>query len=160
MSLPDDLMPLPTAPYDERPVSMPLDIEECRTALWLERGNITEAARRIKVSSHRLRRFVEKSPRLMEEQREAQQQLVDKAEDVVYDALSDEDPSRRDTMARFVLTNLGKERGYGTGSGNITIKPGSGKGAVMVTWGDNSPIQGEESSATDEDVKVIEHDAA
>jgi hypothetical protein len=55
MTEPTDLMPLPTMPYDERPMSLPLDVEECRTALWRVRGNVTEAAKLIKVHPNRLR---------------------------------------------------------------------------------------------------------
>lgn len=140
--LPTDLVPLPTAPYDERPVELPLDIEECRTALWMKRGNISEAAKLIKTSPARFRRFVQSSPRLMEEVKEAQQQLVDMAEDVAYEALTDEDPSRRDSMARFVMSNLGKDRGYGTANGggvNVNLP----KGRIRIEWADGSSLSAE-----------------
>src|SRR6476619_5108550 len=111
MDFPSDLIPLPTTPYSERPVSLPLDMEECRTALWLVRGNITEAAKLLKTTPLRLRQFVQKSPYLSAEMQEAKDQLVDIAEDVVYEALTDEDDkSRKDTMARFVLGSQGKPR--------------------------------------------------
>lgn len=132
---------------------MPLDIEECRTALWLRRGNISEAAKRLKVSPNRLRTFVKKSPRLMEEVEEARQQLVDIAEDVAYDALTDEaDPGRRDQMARFVMSNLGKDRGYGTGAGGVNIN--LPKGRVNIQWADGSSL----SAQSEPEAKVIEHD--
>lgn len=139
MSLPADLRPLPTMPYDQRPAELPLDIEECRTALWKCRGNITKAAELLKTTSSRLRIFIAKSPYLSSEQKEANEQLVDIAEDVVYDALTDgEDPGRRDTMARFVLTGLGKNRGHGSGGGGVSIN--LPKGPIQISWGDGSSI--------------------
>ena len=138
-------------PYDERPAELPLDVEECRTALWLSRGNVSEAAKLIKVSTGRLRKFVNGSKRLIEEQKEAQEQLLDIAEDVAYEALTDsEDKGRRDSMARFVMTNLGKDRGYGKGDGkggvNLNLP---GKGTIAISWDDGSSITGPE--------KTIEH---
>jgi len=110
------------------------------------RGNVTEAAKLLKVTSSRLRGFVQKSAYLSGEMREAQEQLADIAEDVVYDALTDEeDKSRKDTMARFVLTNLAKGRGYGTGAG-LNIKNSAG-GTIIVQWADGTSFGGSESAA-------------
>lgn len=129
---PNDLMPLPTMPYPERPDSLPLDVEECRTALWMHNGNVTEAAKTLKVSSSRLRSFIKSSAYLSAEAAEAREQLVDKAEDVVREALND--PDRADAMARFVLSSLGKTRGYNqnsaTGAKSINI------GNMTIVWGD------------------------
>lgn len=143
--IPDDLVALPTMPYSERPFELPLDVEECRTAIWMASGNITEAAKLLKVTSIRLRQFVKKSPYLSAEMQEAADRLVDIAESNVYNALTDElDPSRRDTMSRFVLTNIGKHRGWGSGSsGGVTVKNSAG-GTIVVQWGDGQVI-GEEA---------------
>jgi hypothetical protein len=139
MSLPADLRPLPTMPYSERPIELPLDVEECRTAIWKCRGNVSSAADLLKIPSSRLRTFISKSPYLSAEQKEANERLVDIAEDVVYDALTDnDDPSRRDTMARFVLTGLGKNRGHGSGGGGVSIN--LPKGPIQISWGDGSDI--------------------
>lgn len=154
MSLPSDLVPLPTAPYDQRPDSMPLNIQECRTALWRASGNITTAATLLKVPSNRLRNFVVKSPFLSAEHKEAQERLVDKAEDVIYNALNDSaDTGRQDTMARFVATNLGRHRGYGTGSPGISIN--APKGRINISWGDGSAIVGG-SNDDENDLRTIE----
>lgn len=145
MSLPNDLVPLPTMPYDERPSELPLDIQECRTALWRCRGNISNAAELLKTSSNRLRNFVKKSPYLSEEAKESQERLVDIAEDVVYDALTDkEDTARQDTMARFVLSGLGKARGHGAGNTGLTLN--LPKGPMTISWGDGSQITGNDNS--------------
>lgn len=126
-------------PYDERPSSLPLDREECRTAIWRMRGNITNAAKLLKVDARRLRAFVRTSPYLSGEVLEAAEQLQDIAEDVVYDALTDEqDKGRKDSMARFVLASQGRGRGWGSG-GNATINLKS-TGPVSITWGDGSQV--------------------
>lgn len=148
--LPPDLIPLPTMPYDERPVELPLDVEECRTALWRNRGNISLAAATLKISSSRLRTFVAKSPYLTTEQKEAGERLVDLAEDVAYEALTDDDPSRRDTMARFVMTGLGKNRGHGSGNNGVSIN--LPKGPIQISWGDGTQITGNDN----EPAKTIE----
>jgi hypothetical protein len=126
-------------PYSERPLELPLDVEECRTAIWMAAGNISEAAQLLKITSIRLRAFVKKSPYLSSEMQEAADRLVDIAESNVLNALTDEqDPSRRDTMSRFVLTNIGKHRGWGSGSpGNVTVKNSAG-GTIVVQWADGS----------------------
>lgn len=153
--MPENLLPLPTMPYDARPVELPLDVEECRTAIWRCRGNLSAAAVLLKVKSARLRKFVQNSPRLLDEVKEAQEQLVDIAEDVAYEALTDEeDAGRRDQMARFVMTNLGKSRGYGTGGNKVDVNLPKGK--VSIQWADGSSLNinsGDEAPAE----KVIDH---
>lgn len=138
-------------PYSERPSSLPLDIEECRTAIWKQRGNISNAAAMLKISASRLRTFIKNSPRLSAEVEEAREQLKDIAEDIVYEALTDgEDAGRRDTMARFVLTGPGKDRGYGSGGGNVTIN--APKGTINISWADGTSFSG------GEEAKVIDHE--
>jgi hypothetical protein len=146
-------------PYSERPAELPLDTEECRTAIWMAAGNISDAAKILKVTSIRLRNFVKKSPYLTAEMAEAHDRIVDIAESNVRDALTDElDPSRRDTMSRFVLTNIGKHRGWGTNSaGGVTIK-NSAAGTIVVQWADGSTFGNTEPELKEVEGKVIEHD--
>ena len=143
-TIPDDLVALPTMPYSERPSELPLDVEECRTALWMSSGNVSEAAKLLKTTSIRLRAFVRKSPYLTAEMQEAADRMVDIAEANVLEALQDElDPSRRDTMSRFVLTNIGKSKGWGAGnSQSLSLKNSSG-GTIIVQWGDGSKFGSE-----------------
>jgi hypothetical protein len=144
-------------PYDERPASLPLDREECRTALWRVRGNISQAAEILKVPSSRLRAFVRSSPNLQREIEEAAERLKDIAEEVVYEALTDEDdPGRKDSMARFVLTNLGQDRGYakGTGKGpqlNLNMPQG---GKISISWEDGTSINDNDTPKTIEGTVV------
>jgi hypothetical protein len=58
-------LPLPWFPYEERPHSMPLDVEECATALFLKKGDVGAAAERLRVTVARLNRTIRKSPRLI-----------------------------------------------------------------------------------------------
>ena len=154
--IPGDLVSLPTMPYSERPAELPLDTEECRTAIWMAAGNITEAAKLLKITSIRLRNFVKKSPYLSAEMQEAADRIVDIAEANVVEALKDElDPSRRDTMSRFVLSNIGKHRGWGTGSPNVNIKNAVG-GTIVVQWADGSKFGSNEPKEIDGE--VIEND--
>lgn len=142
-SLPSDLVPLPTAPWDERPAALPLDIEECRTALWLANGNISEAAGVLKVDPSRLRRFVNKSARLIDVMNEASEQLVDKAVRNIAEALDDaDDPARRDSMSKFVASTLGKGRGFNT---SMTVVNASKlpTGPLQFTWADGSDMKGD-----------------
>lgn len=140
MQYPSDLKPIPTQPWDERPDSLPLAVEDVRTALWLESGSIPQAAARLKVTPHRLRRFIGNSPRLIAEQNEAREQLADIAEGIVKEALLDPvDTGRRDGMAKYVLSSIGRVRGYGTGPGK-QININSEGGNILITWADGSPI--------------------
>lgn len=152
--LPSDLVPLPTTPYEQRPSSLPLDIEECRTAIWLSRGNVTEAAKRLKITPARLRAFVKNSPRLQDECEEAREQLIDIAEDVIAEALTDDsDAGRRDQMARFVAGTLGKRRGYGQNGASVNIN--SPKGPIVIKWGDGTSLSAPGDGAIDVTPKVV-----
>jgi hypothetical protein len=162
-NIPSDLVALPTMPYSERPAELPLDVEECRTAIWMAAGNISKAAILLKITSIRLRNFVKKSPYLSAEMQEAADRLVDIAESNVLDALTDEqDPSRRDTMSRFVLTNIGKAKGWGSGPASVSVK-NSASGTIIVQWADGSTFGDDNSKTIDGEViddKRTESDAA
>ena len=152
-TIPNDLVALPSMPWPERPLELPLDIEECRTAIWMAAGNISEAAKVLKTTSIRLRAFVKKSPYLSAEMAEAADRLVDIAEANVRDALTDElDPSRRDTMSRFVLTNIGKARGWGSGNNpGVTVKNSAG-GTIVVQWADGSTFGSEDTKTIEGEI--------
>lgn len=149
---PNDLIPLPTMPYDSRPEELRLDIEECRTALWACSGNISQAATLLKVTSLRLRRFVDQSPRLSAELQESRELLMDLAEQNVEEALGDtDDKIRRDNMSKFVLSNLGARRGYGPKGAGITINTQGKSGAMHISWGDGTSLGAEPDN-------IIEHE--
>ena len=158
--IPNDLVALPTMPYNERPAELPLDVEECRTAIWMASGNVTEAAKLLKITSIRLRNFVKKSAYLSAELQEAADRLVDIAEKNVKEALlDDQDPSRRDTMSRYVLSNIGKHRGWGTGGNAVNVKNSPG-GTIVVQWADGTQLRQEEPKTIEGEVINDESDAA
>ena len=159
-NVPDDLVALPTMPYSERPTELPLDVEECRTAIWMCSGNISKAATILKVTSIRLRNFIKKSPYLTAELQESADRMVDIAEENVLDALTDElDPSRRDTMSRFVLTNIGKSRGWGSSPNSLNVKNAAG-GTIIVQWADGSTFSSDDSKTIEGEVVDDQSDAA
>jgi hypothetical protein len=133
-------------PYSQRPVELPLDVEECRTAIWYARGNITQAASILKVPSARLRNFVVKSQYLSREVEEATEQLIDRAEVIVSEALDDEDDkSRQDQMAKFVLSSSkAKKRGWGAGSNPSLSVKNTGSGTMIVGWADGTQFKPDE----------------
>jgi hypothetical protein len=130
--LPSDLTALPTAPWAERPEELPLDTEECRTALWLCQGNISDAAEMLKVKSSRLRNFVKGSEYLIRELSEAAEVIKDIAEKNVVEALTDKgDSGRKDSMTRWFLERKAKDRGYGNAG---SAKMGGLKGNITISW--------------------------
>lgn len=139
--LPTDLVTIPTTPYSERPDSLPLDIEECRTALWLCKGNVTQAAEMLKVRSARLRSFVNASAYLRREMEEATERLKDKAMSVIEDALHGP-PERADSMARYVMTNLGHDRGFGN---KVSVKTLPNGGPTIFAWDDGTILNPSET---------------
>jgi hypothetical protein len=144
--LPQDLVALPTMPYSQRPVEIPLDVEECRTAIWKAKGNISRAAEYLKVPSTRLRYFVGKSPYLTRELRESLEIHVDRAEEIVDEALNDEeDKARRDQMARFVLgSQVARARGWGNGQAQPGMKIDNKGGMIVVQWADGTKFDGQQ----------------
>jgi hypothetical protein len=85
---------------------------------------------------------------------ESADRIVDIAESNVVDALTDElDPSRRDTMSRFVLTNIGKHRGWGTAGAGVTVKNSAG-GTIVVQWADGTSFGQPEDSDHGETIDV------
>ena len=59
-----EFVPLPFYPWDERPPTVPLDQDECATAIHLAHGDIPAAAFLLKIPPVRLHRLLRGSPRL------------------------------------------------------------------------------------------------
>lgn len=135
--LPRDLEPLPDYEWDERPEYIPLRTEEVRAALWLSGGNIGATAKSVGVKRARVNRFIRMSEYLHGEWIEIMEQILDRAEWVVRDALENptREPGRDDAMAKFVLRTQGKQRGWGN-SKSATPKSES----VRLVWADGQAI--------------------
>jgi hypothetical protein len=154
--LPPDLVAIPTQPWDERPAELPLDAEEVRTALWLNKGNISLAANQLKVSSSRLRNFVHAKPRLLAEQREAREQLADRAEQIVDEALNDPaDAGRRDGMAKFIL-NSEMARGRGLSARpSPTVNVSANKANMVISWLEPGQVPPGHGTTIDEQGELV-----
>lgn len=83
----DEFIPLPFYPWDERPPHLPLDHDECATAIHLSGGSLEAASDLLKVPLHRLSRSVRASPRLQRVKSESLSISVEKAESKVLAAL-------------------------------------------------------------------------
>lgn len=97
------------------------------------RGNKMEIARRLGVSRARVSLTIDSAPALLSKYREVREGLLDKAEDNIF-----ADVERGDAGAsRFVLSTIGKERGYTQGV------VGAGKnGAIEIEVRQFGPAQG------------------
>ena len=101
--LPNDLV----APYESAhhlANEEPLTARDVRSALWLCAGNIRQASERLGVPVARVRAFVRNLPWVGEELDEARERILDRAEEVLFEALFSGDPRRRDSAARYILT--------------------------------------------------------
>jgi hypothetical protein len=102
--LPDDLVALPKPTWDSFPDNQPLSADEARTLVWLFAGNVSKAARYYKMPPERLRAFIAHSSRIAAELYEARERILDRAEQVLHEALFSDDPKRRDSAAKYILT--------------------------------------------------------
>jgi hypothetical protein len=130
--LPDDLV----APYESAhrlPNEEPLTARDVRSALWLCAGSVSKAAKRLGVPSARVRAFVRNSQWIQQELDEARERILDVAEANLYEALFSDDPKRRDSAARYILTKsqTGRARLHA-----LTDHPKleTGGGAVDIRW--------------------------
>ena len=87
---------------------------------------------------------------------EAKDQLIDIAETVVEEALTDEDDkSRRDTMARFVLnSSMARGRGWGSGA-NPSMKINNTGGTIVVQWEDGTKFAGADPNIIEADFEQV-----
>jgi hypothetical protein len=128
--LPPDLAPIPYGADGE-------DDEAVRTALWLNYGNLKLAAQALGASPGALARKVEATPSLKLDRDAARRMIVDEAENVIVEQLTDPSSTdRRDEAAKFVLTSLGKSLGWGTqatAAAGFSLTDGGGR-QLTVKW--------------------------
>jgi hypothetical protein len=90
-----EFVSLPEYHWDERPVTLPLDTEECATAIHLSHGSLPSAAKLLKVSEIRLKRLVKQSPRLQRVLEESFELALDRAVAIPIDTLFDPNADAR-----------------------------------------------------------------
>jgi hypothetical protein len=61
---PDEFLPLPYYSWISRPDTVPLDVDECATSLYLNKGNVERAAARLKITTRQLKREIRRSSSL------------------------------------------------------------------------------------------------
>jgi hypothetical protein len=115
----------------------PLDQLEVRAALTAHDGNVTKAAVELKVSPERLRRYVEAVPACKRAIEEAMEQGVDRAIDVLFEALRDEGSfqNRYYAAKEFLRSAAGRRRGFGGRETPAAIEvKNSPAGVITLKW--------------------------
>jgi hypothetical protein len=126
------------------------------------RCNITKAAVKLGVPSHALRRLAAYDMEIIDLALEQREQLCDRAEEIVYEALHDlDDKTRRDVMARFVLSSdMARDRGLGPRAPRANVVNTAQN--IIVGWASDKDFDG---SVGDDDManfhnngSTVEHD--
>jgi hypothetical protein len=97
------------------PEETPLDQEEVRELLFEVDGDVTKAAKKLRVRPERLRAFVRACPALTRAIDETIEQAVDASISVMFDALRDEMSFQNRFYAakEFLRSEAGRRRGFG-----------------------------------------------
>jgi hypothetical protein len=98
-----EFAPLPYFPWDQRPSTVPLDQDECATALHLSQGHLAKAAFLLRVPLFRLNRMLKHSPRLQRVFSESAELIVARAFGKYIDALDAEDARRQEWGATKIM---------------------------------------------------------
>jgi hypothetical protein len=131
--------PLPHYGWEERPLTIPIDIEEAATAIHLAKGVITTASQLLKVGETRLRRVIRNHPRLQRIADEHLAVLNDKAIAEVASAFDSPDDRRREwATARVLASRLGKDNPLApvpssAQSGSLEVNPADR--TITIHWG-------------------------
>jgi hypothetical protein len=139
MRRPGSPIPIEDLPADLAPIPYGADIEDAeaiRTALYLNYGNCKLAAQSLGCRAGALSRIVESSPELKAERDAARRMIVDQAEAVVVEQLTDDrNPDRRDEASKFVLTTLGKALGWGSqATSPAGFSMSDGQRTLSIRW--------------------------
>lgn len=105
-------------------------IKDVHEAIVACRGNLTAVANVLRMPRSKLQKYIESRPLLVEALDGVRDSVIDQAEEHIFSAVADGDLN----ACRFVLTSIGKKRGYTTA--NVQL--------------------GKDGSATEEPVSVID----
>jgi len=117
-------------------------LETIAETLEAERGNVTEAAKRLGVGSAWLRRKIMATKELGEVMDEITERNVDKAIGIIRQGMEEESYLVRFYAAKeFLRTEAGRKRGFGQPQQAHVVEAGGGRPAVIVLkWlDDNQP---------------------
>ena len=114
-----------------------IDLDRVRKALFRADGNVTVAAKSLKVSSSDLRRLTQRHPTLLLDALEMAHRQVDKAERKLSEALDGDHKDRALAAAFFVLRHsaAARERGWSrAGGGRDAWEPPPPAAPILVQW--------------------------
>lgn len=100
-----EFVPLPYYGWLERPATVPLEIEECETAIHLAEGHIPKAASLLKVPQFKLDRMIRRHPRLQRIYEEAARLVGHRSAGEMIDALDSPHDRRREWAATKILAS-------------------------------------------------------
>jgi hypothetical protein len=101
----EEFIPLPFYPWDSRPPSLPLDPDECATAIHIAQGDLPAAANLLKVPLHKLNRQIRNHPRLARVLQETNELTVARAASEYINALSSPSERRREWASTKIMAS-------------------------------------------------------
>jgi hypothetical protein len=101
----EEFIPLPFYPWDSRPPSLPLDPDECATAIHIAQGDLPAAANLLKVPLHKLNRQIRNHPRLARVLQETNELTVARAASEYITALSSPSERRREWASTKIMAS-------------------------------------------------------
>jgi hypothetical protein len=118
-----------------------IDLDRVRRVLFKADGNVTRAAKSLKVSSSDLRRLTLRHPTLIMDALEHAHRLVDKAEEKLLEALDGDHPERSLRAATFILSHsaAAREQGWGGSFGGYGDDPLPPCAPQIVVWEGDMP---------------------
>jgi hypothetical protein len=122
------------------PIDPGLDQEEVRALLFAVDGNVTKAAKELKVDPQRLRAYVNAVPALKRAMAEMMEQGVDRAIEVLFEGLHDEHSfqNRYYAAKEFLRSAAGRRRGFGpreTAAAALEVRAGgSAPATITLKW--------------------------
>lgn len=97
------------------PKEKPLTEESVMRALIRHDGMVPKMARALKVGPQTIRKFILERPVFKAARDEAREHMADLAENALYEILNNKNHRDRAKAAIYVLTSIGRSRGYGIG---------------------------------------------
>ena len=125
----------------EGPASLAdIDLDRVRRVMFRADGNVTKAAKILKVSSSDLRRLTWRHPTLIMDALEHAHRMVDQAESKLREALDSDNLERSLRAATFVLSHsrAARERGWGRSAGSCDADSPQ-QTTIVVRWDGDSP---------------------
>lgn len=140
----DEFAPLPMFTWDERPISLALDIDECATAIHFAHGDLKAAAHLLRVPIARLNRSIRAHARLKRILHDELETVVIAGASVPIQTLFDPTADQRAkewASTKVLQSKLAHEIAHPLSPSPATAGPSlPSAGPVVVVWGDGSKI--------------------